>query len=130
MEWLSINGYNTDKVGAVEISNARIFLNDSTRLNAHAAVHELAHARQFFLEETADLDFIGPFESAVASGNYESVEYATGIFLEPYALTNYKEYFAELSEAYFGTNDYFPFNRSELQSFDPIGYEMVHQAWN
>ena len=28
-----------------------------------------------------------------------------------YALTNHKEFFAEMSEAYFGMNDFFPFNR-------------------
>ena len=31
------------------------------------------------------------------------------------------EYFAEASEAYFGTNDFFPFVRIELRRHDPIG---------
>ncbi|MEE8389889.1 MAG: hypothetical protein V3S14_03710, partial [Anaerolineae bacterium] len=36
-----------------------------------------------------------------------------------YALKNDKEYFAESSEAYFGTNDFFPFVRAELRRHDP-----------
>ena len=31
------------------------------------------------------------------------------------------EYFAELSEAYFGTNDFYPFVRGELQTTRPAG---------
>ena len=46
-----------------------------------------------------------------------------------YALTNAKEYFAELTEAYYGFNDFYPFNREQLQAFDPAGYALVEQAW-
>jgi hypothetical protein len=46
-----------------------------------------------------------------------------------YALTNHHEYFAELTEAYFGTNDFFPFRRSELQAHDPVGFEVLRAAW-
>jgi len=33
------------------------------------------------------------------------------------------------SEAYLGTNDFFPFTREELEKYDPVGYEMVSAAW-
>ena len=46
-----------------------------------------------------------------------------------YALTNAKEYFAELSEAYFGRNDFYPFTRKELEKHDPAGYRLMRETW-
>ena len=37
--------------------------------------------------------------------------------------------FAEISEAYFGTNDFYPFTRAELAAYDPVGYAMLEQVW-
>jgi hypothetical protein len=45
------------------------------------------------------------------------------------ALTNEYEYFAELSEAYFWRNDFFPFNRNQLYEYDPMGAEMIRTGW-
>ena len=39
------------------------------------------------------------------------------------------EYFAELTEAYFGRNDYEPFDRSGLRAFDPLGYAVIESVW-
>jgi hypothetical protein len=39
------------------------------------------------------------------------------------------EYFAETTEAFFGTNDFFPFVRSELRRHDPGGYELLKKLW-
>ena len=58
-----------------------------------------------------------------------SVDHANGTMQRAYALTNEKEYFAELTEAYYGFNDFYPFNREQLQAFDPAGYLLVEQAW-
>jgi hypothetical protein len=46
-----------------------------------------------------------------------------------YALSNDREYFAELTESYFGKNDFEPFTRDELRAFDPDGYAMIEQLW-
>ena len=46
-----------------------------------------------------------------------------------YAATNPAEYFAELSEAYFGTNDFAPFTRAELEKHDPVGFALMRKAW-
>ncbi|MDA0685128.1 MAG: T9SS type A sorting domain-containing protein, partial [Bacteroidetes bacterium] len=35
------------------------------------------------------------------------------------------EYLAEISEAFFGRNDYYPFTRSDLVSHDPKGYALL-----
>jgi hypothetical protein len=39
------------------------------------------------------------------------------------------EYFAEATEAFFGTNDYYPFVRSELKVHDPKMYDVLKEAW-
>ena len=40
------------------------------------------------------------------------------------------EYFAEGSEAYFGTNDFYPFTRAELKQHDPEGFRLLEALWN
>jgi hypothetical protein len=47
-----------------------------------------------------------------------------------YAMQNAREYFAELSEAYFGANDYEPFDREALRTFDPAGFDAVKRLWS
>jgi hypothetical protein len=39
------------------------------------------------------------------------------------------EFFAESTEAYFGRNDFQPFDRDELKAFDRSAYRMVEKAW-
>jgi hypothetical protein len=46
-----------------------------------------------------------------------------------YALNNDQEYFAEATEAYFGTNDFFPFVRAELEKQDPEMYRLLGEVW-
>jgi len=56
------------------------------------------------------------------SGKPETVEPA-------YAVTNHKEYFAELTEALFSTNDVFPYTREELAGHDPKGMAVLRRVW-
>jgi hypothetical protein len=35
------------------------------------------------------------------------------------------EFFAEMTEAYFGVNDFFPFNRAELKEAEPEIYRLM-----
>jgi predicted esterase len=44
-------------------------------------------------------------------------------------LTNAQEFFAELSESYFGRNDFFPFDREELERHDPESARLVRGLW-
>ena len=46
-----------------------------------------------------------------------------------YALTDQKEFFAEMTEAYFGMNDFFPFNRAELMTEEPEIFELLRKVW-
>ena len=39
------------------------------------------------------------------------------------------EWFAETTEALYGTNDFHPYVRSELQTVDPEGMALVRRLW-
>ncbi|MEO1857964.1 MAG: hypothetical protein ABGY95_11460 [Rubritalea sp.] len=46
-----------------------------------------------------------------------------------YALTNKKEYFSGLTEAYFGKNDFYSFAEEEPKSDYPTVYTLVDSIW-
>jgi hypothetical protein len=128
-EWLAGNGYNPEKAKAIEISNARNFVKWSRQDQPSMLLHELAHAFHDQVLGWDDADVQAAFRQAAASGRYESVRHANGRTARAYALTDAKEYFAELSEAYLGRNDFFPFARAELMEFDPAGFAVLKEKW-
>ena len=127
--WLESNGVNPDKAGAIEFGNAANFLGWS-RTQPAMILHELAHAYHHRVLTHADESVNAAFEQAKSSGEYEQVLYFNGERKRAYALNNAQEYFAELSEAYFSTNDFYPFVKPELKEHDPAGFEMVQKAWH
>ena len=60
----------------------------------------------------------------------DQVERNSGNTEKAYAATNKQEYFAELTEAWFWENDFYPYNREELLEHDPLGAAAVEAAWN
>jgi hypothetical protein len=129
LEWLYANNYNPDKHGGVEINNTGNFIAWSKNAHKTMLLHELAHARFSMLSDYEQLLVHLSYLDAKESGSYESVSYRDGKNRRAYAMTDTQEYFAELTEAYFSTNDYYPFRRSDLKTHDPEGYEAVARAW-
>jgi hypothetical protein len=129
-QWLSQNGYNPEKAGCVEVSNSRNFVQWSRTDQPWMLLHELAHAYHFLVLGDQNARIEAAYRHAVAQKLYESVGYIRGDKRTAYALTNAKEYFAELSEAYFGKNDFYPFTRSQLKTYDPIGYQLMQTVWH
>jgi hypothetical protein len=68
------------------------------------------------------------YRQAVKRNLYESVEYVRGGKQRAYALTDSREYFAELSEAYFEKDDFYPFTRNRLKAYDLVGFRLMQQA--
>jgi hypothetical protein len=134
-EWLLQNGRIVDKYRCVEISNMRNFIDWSGINQPMMILHELAH---MYHDQTYGFDHVkirSVYETAHNSGKYNSVAYHRGngeveYNKVAYAMTNPMEYFAELTEAYFGENDFYPFNREDLYAFDPLGYEVIHDIWS
>ena len=126
--WLSNNGYPEYWAEGVQIGNAENYLS-WTAIQPAMMLHELSHAWHHQVLGYGQAEIQAAFDAAMASGMYDSVAYAGGGMQQAYAATNVQEYFAELTEAYFWENDFYPFVRSELESFDSQGFEAVVNAW-
>lgn len=133
-QWLRDNKRNPAMAKGIEITNVRIFEAETRRM-PNFALHELAHAYhdRVLKGGFGNGDVRAAYEKAKASKSYDDVERQDSegkrSKARAYAMTNPQEYFAELTEAYFTTNDFFPFKWSELVSHDPTGYAMIRKAW-
>ena len=127
-DWLIPNGYNGDKEGAVEIGNAQAFL-DWTKGQPWMVLHELAHGYHDQVFGYDHPQIIEAWTRVKDSGVYKSVGHISGTPRKHYALTNQMEWFAETTEALYGTNDFYPYVRSELDEADPEGKALVKQLW-
>ena len=126
--WLKANGMNPEKAKGVELSNCKNFL-EWTHQQPWMVFHELAHG---YHDQVLSFEHPGVkacFEAAKDAKIYDSVLRISGRKERHYALTNPMEYFAEMSEAYFGTNDFYPFVRSELKEVDPRMAELLQELW-
>jgi hypothetical protein len=126
--WLRAHDMNPQKAGGVEIANARNFL-AWTRVQPWMVLHELAHGYHHQVLGFDDPEVKACYRRAVEAKLYDSVLHYDGKKVRAYALTNEKEYFAEATEAYFGSNDYYPFVRAELRQHDPRMYALLGKVW-
>jgi len=127
-EWLAQNGYPREMAGHVEICNWREFTG-LVRSQPFCLLHEMAHAFHH-LTPTADPVIGVAYGKAKDAGLYRQVTRGHGKELvEAYALSTRHEYFAELSEAFFGENDFAPYDRQELTAYDPVGLRMITEVW-
>jgi hypothetical protein len=125
-EWLVAHGYEPNKARSIQLTKT-FFL--WRRTQPMLLMHELAHAYHDQVLSYDDPAIISAYHKAKADGRYSKVRRNTGEIGPAYALKNHNEFFAELTEAYFGENDYPPFTRQEFQTFDPESYEVIAAAW-
>ncbi len=132
--WLRDNKRDPAMEKAVEFTNVRIFERETKRM-PNFALHELAHAyHDRVLSKGYGNEAVkAAFENAKTKGLYERVEQRFGdgrsANVRAYAITNPMEYFAECSEAYFSTNDFFPFTREQLAKHDPNMFALLKTLW-
>jgi hypothetical protein len=125
--WLIENGMNPDKEKSVQFAQSFVEWSDHQPM---LVLHELAHAYHDQVLTFQYAPIVEAFERAAQSGDYERVERYDKSIVRAYAMKNEREFFAELSEAYFGLNDFFPFNQHDLVKFDPLSAQMVREAWH
>ena len=128
-EWLTQNGFNPEKAGSIEVANAENFLTWTIN-QPWMVLHELVHGYHHLVLGYDNKQVNEAYNQAVKEGGYESVLHINGQKRRAYALNNDQEYFAETAEAYFGTNDFYPFVRSELKEHDPRMFELHEQLWS
>jgi hypothetical protein len=133
VQWLRDNGRDPAMEKSVEFTNILIF-EEETRRMPNFALHELAHAYHDRVLGFEEPQVIAAYEAAKRSGKYDHVERrdAAGRVSrdKAYAMVDHKEYFAETSEAFFSKNDFFPFDRKELEETDPAMFEVLGKLWN
>lgn len=111
-------------------------LSDLKDFKNAVVLHELAHGYHHQVLGYSNLNVIDAYEHAKESGKYREVyNIYNNDKVQAYAMENHVEYFAELTETYFSKttgkfrNDYYPYIKSELKSYDPEGYRMIRAAW-
>ncbi len=113
----------------LEISSAKSLLHSKSKWEPMVVLHELSHAVVDLWLKRSDPGLLAAYRGAVASDAYAAVDQNGGPPRAAYALTKEDEYFAELSEAYFGYNDWFPHTREQLERVDAAGYALMQRAW-
>ncbi|MCE9531695.1 MAG: hypothetical protein K8T89_11320 [Planctomycetes bacterium] len=118
--WLKANGYSTDLAKCVHLPRAAD-LTTSELVNEQPWVilHELAHAYHDQVLGFDEPRIKEAYAKYKKSGRGEKVLHHDGTRGKHYAMTDPMEFFAEMTEAYFGVNDFFPFNRAELKESEP-----------
>jgi dipeptidyl-peptidase-4 len=125
--WLLGHGMDPNRAKSVQFTRNIATLIDT---QPNLVLHELAHAYHDLVLSAGDPGIVAAYQRALASGIYESVERKDGGRERAYALKSHREFSAELSEAYFGENDYFPFTREQLRAFDPESFKVIADAWD
>jgi alpha-galactosidase len=128
--WLRRNGYSDSLARCVHIPVAADFASaNHQRVQPWSVLHELAHAYHDQVLGFDHAEILAAWERFRDSGKYNSVLHINGRMVAHYALKNPMEFFAEMTEAYFGQNDFFPFNRAELKRAEPAIYDLLTAIW-
>lgn len=128
--WLKANGYSTELAKCVHLPQAAD-LPTKRNINEQPWVilHELAHAYHDQVLGFDDPRIVAAYEQYKQSGHGEKALLYNGKKVKHYGLTNPKEFFAEMTESFFGVNDFFPFNRAELQEAEPELFALLTRIW-
>jgi hypothetical protein len=130
--WLRENGRDPQMVQGVEFTNVRLFAAETRRMPIFV-LHELAHAYHHRVLKYDQPELLAAYERAKTSGTYDKVERRDSEgrtrVERAYALTSVQEYFAEGTEAFFGKNDFFPYDRAQLKKHDPEFDALLDRLW-
>ncbi len=129
-QWLLDNGYSPDLAKCVHLPRAKDL---PTRRNINeqpwVILHELAHAYHDQVLGFNHPRVIEAYERFKKGGHGEKALLYNGNRVKHYGLTNPMEFFAEMTEAYFGVNDFYPFNRAELKENEPEIHTLLTDIW-
>lgn len=128
--WLKNNGYDKKLAKCIHIPDVQNFLSPfENHRQPWAVLHELAHAyhdRVLGFDEPRIAEAWRDFRDC---DRYKSVLTSPGPMREHYALTDEKEFFAEMTECYFGANDFYPFVAGELKQAEPEIFALLRDIW-
>lgn len=123
-------GYDTNLAKCVHVPDAAYFASPFEAFRQPMVIlHELAHA---YHDQVLGIDeprIRAAWKKFKDSKQYESVLMNIGEVREHYGLVNHEEFFAEMTEAYFGENDFFPFVAGELERAEPEIFALMREVW-
>lgn len=120
----------------VEITNYKNYVAWSNQNQPLMVLHELGHLYHALgLGGESNVTIKNAYNNAKTNKLYAKgyYRYTTGgkrvETTDVYCMNTMWEYFSEMSEAYFGENDYYPFNITDLKEHDPMAFEMCEKIW-
>ena len=130
LDWLQANGYSTNLVKCVHIPEiSDLVTSRNVNEQPWVILHELAHAYHDQVLGFEEPRILKAYEDYKKSGHGDQALLYNGSRVRHYGLTDQKEFFAEMTESYFGMDDFFPFNRAELMTAEPDVYELMRAIW-
>ena len=128
--WLKENGYSEKLAKCVHIPNLADFLEpQGIHGQPWVVLHELAHGFHDQVIGSDEPRVTAAWKKFRDSGKYKSVLHVSGKMREHYGVTHKAEFFAELTEAYFGSNDFYPFVAGELKRAEPEIFALLADIW-
>lgn len=129
-----------EKGKCVEITNFSNYISWSDQNQPLMVLHELCHLyHDQGLGGDRNQTINEAYKNAKDNGLYAEGWYRYNInqtsqsqwtkTTDVYCMVTVWEYFAELCEAYWGENDYYPFNYEQLKEHDPVGFAMMESIW-
>lgn len=129
--WLKANGFSEDLARCVHLPRAAdVATSRNVREQPMVILHELSHAYHDQFLSFDEPRVKAAYEAFKKSGHGDQALLYNGKRVRHYGLTDHKEFFAEMSEAYFGWNDFYPFNRAELMESEPELYKLLAEIWS
>lgn len=129
-DWLESHGYPRSLEKCVHMPRAA---DVATRRNITeqpwVVLHELAHAYHDQVLGFEEPRIRAAWQGFKDGGRGERALLYNGSRVKHYGLTDQKEFFAEMTESFFGVNDFYPFNRAELKTDFPELYALLEEIW-
>ncbi len=131
VNWLKEKGYDVTLACCVHLPVAEALIERRQITDQPWVIlHELSHAYHHQVIGFNEPRILKAYEKFKASGHGDRCLHISGKYVQHYGLTNHKEFFAEMTEAYFGSNDFYPFNRGELMQAEPEVYALIKAIWS
>lgn len=123
-----------------EITNYNYYVSWSNQNQPLMVFHELCHLyHDQGLGGDTNSTIKNAYNNAKSKGLYKKAKYRYNTkdpqnkwvtFNDPaYCMNDAWEYFSEMSEAYWGDNDYYPFNYEQLKEHDPVAFAAMETIW-
>jgi len=129
-EWLKEHGYPESLAKCAHIPNVDDFLSpfENHRM-PWVVLHELAHAYHDQVLGFDEPRVSEAWRKFAAKETTKEVLTSPGGTREHYGRTNPQEFFAEMTESYFGSNDFYPFVTGELKEAEPGVFALLEEIW-